>query len=134
MSILCCTRPYLERIVKVLSTVKWGDIEQRGDIEQSYLFHRNSLFSKYNSHVTRCLCSRSVTEGLCLPYPKFFKCPHVLRLCFLASNAILKRKNLMFWEEALIESYFLPTGLGLLKNICLICACHRLLLFWREKF
>ena len=48
-------------------TVKWGDIEQRGDVEQSYLFHRNSLISVYNSPVARCLRFRSVTEGFCSP-------------------------------------------------------------------
>ena len=58
-------------------TVKWGDIEQRGDVEQSYLFHRNSLISVYNSPVARCLRFRSVTEGFCSQPPprkknKFF--------------------------------------------------------------
>ena len=35
-------------------TIKWGNIEQWGDIEQSYPSHRNSLNSVYNSNVTRC--------------------------------------------------------------------------------
>ena len=67
------------------------------------------------------------------PCPKFFKCPHDLWPYF-AKTTILKGKNLMLWDKALIESYFLPTCLGIPKNICLICACHRLLLFWQEKF
>ena len=58
-------------------TAKWGDIEQRCDIEQSYPFHGNSLVnSSYNIHVTRCLCFRLHTEVFCSPTPKFFKCPH----------------------------------------------------------
>ena len=28
-------------LTKKLGTVKWGDIEQQGDIEQSYPFHGN---------------------------------------------------------------------------------------------
>ena len=43
-------------------SIKWGYIEQQGDIEQSYFFHGNSLISFYNSHVRSCLYFRSVTE------------------------------------------------------------------------
>ena len=68
------------KIVKqmLLHTVKWGYIEQQGNIEQSYFFHGNSLISFYNSHVASCLCFRSVTEGFCSPLEKFSKCPHNL--------------------------------------------------------
>ena len=48
---------------------RFGDIEQRGDLEQSYLFHENSLNSVYNSHVAKCFCLIST---------KFYKCPHDL--------------------------------------------------------
>ena len=68
------------------------------------------------------------------PRPKFFKCPHDLWPSSLGKTTILKGKNLMLWDKALIESYFLPTCPGIPRNICLICACHRLLLFWQEKF
>ena len=120
--------------IPYLGTVKWVDIKQQGDIEQSYLFHRNSLISEYNSHAARCLCYRLATEGFCSPHPKFFKYPHDLQLSFFAWNAIFKWKNLMFWDKTLIKCYFLPTGPGLWRNICLIYACHGLLLFWQEKF
>ena len=60
-----------------------GNIEQRGDIEQSYLFHGNSLNSVFNSYVTRCLCFRLLTEGFCSPTSKFVKCSHNLWPSFL---------------------------------------------------
>ena len=58
----------------VFSVIPSSYIEQRGDIEQSYLFHGNSLISVYNSHVAICLCFRLVTEGFCSPLQKFSKC------------------------------------------------------------
>ena len=56
-------------------------------------------------------------------------------LLFFTKTTIFKWKKLMFRDKALIESYFLPTCPEICRNICLICACHRLLLFcWQEKF
>ena len=76
--------------------IKWGDIEQWGDNEQSYPFHGNSLNSAYNIHITRCLCFRLITEGFCSPTSKFLKCPHDLWPSFFAWTTIFKWKNLMF--------------------------------------
>ena len=50
-------------------TFKSGDIEQWDDIEQSYLFHGNSLIIVYNNSVASCFCFRLVTEGFCSPPP-----------------------------------------------------------------
>ena len=68
----------LKRWPYSLLFIKWGYIEQRGDIEQSYLFHGNSLISVYNNHVAICLYFRSATEGLSSLLQKFSKCPHDL--------------------------------------------------------
>ena len=111
-------------------TAKWGNIEQWGDTEQSYPFHGNSLNSAYNSHITRCLCFRLLTEGFCSPTSKFLKYPHNLWPSFFAKTTIFKWKNLMFKDKALFESYFFKMCPGTCRNICLICPCHRLLLFW----
>ena len=82
-------------------TVKWGDIEQ------SYLFHGNLLFSEYNSHVARCLCHRSATEGFCSPDPKFLKCPHNLWLFFcLKSN--FQTKEFYILRRSLDRKLFSP--------------------------
>ena len=58
------------------NTVKWGNIEQ------SYLFHGNSLIIVYNSHVVRGLCFRSVTEAFCSPPLKFLNAPTTSNLLF----------------------------------------------------
>ena len=74
-------------------TAKWGNIEQWGDTEQSYPFHGNSLNSAYNSHITRCLCFRLLTEGFCSPTSKFLKYPHNLWPSFFAKTTIFKWKK-----------------------------------------
>ena len=76
MILIAITLQSVKYIAKLLAvTIKWGYIEQWGDIEQSYFFHGHSLISVYNSHVASCLCFRSATEGFCSPLQKFSKCP-----------------------------------------------------------
>ena len=89
------------------------------DIEQSHFLHGNSLISVYNRHVARCLYFRSITESLCFPTPRFFKCPNEKIWCF--ETKLWSKIN--FSQH--VQGY---------TKICLICACHRLLLFWQEKF
>ena len=80
-------------------TVKWGDIEQQGDIEQSYLFHGNSLISVYNNHFASCLCFRLVTEGFCSPplhLQQFSKCLHMtFDLLFCPNNFQTKKFDVL---------------------------------------
>ena len=96
------------RVMLISSNIKWGYIEQRGDIEQSYFFHGNSLISFYNRHVASCLCFISVTEGFCSPLQKFSKCPHNLWLSFFCLNNNFQTKKfdymMLFWDEAFIKS------------------------------
>ena len=40
----------------------------------------------------------------------------------------------MFTDKALIKSYFIPTCPRICRNICLICACHRLFVIILYKF
>ena len=84
-------------------TVKWSDTEQRGNIEQSYLFHGNSLDSVYNSHVARCLWHRSLTKGFCPQPQKFSECPTTFNLLFCLEDNF-QTKKLMLWDKALTES------------------------------
>ena len=56
-------------------TVKWGEIEQWGNIKQSYLFHGNSLNSVYNSHVARCFWFKLVTGRFQPPTHQISKYP-----------------------------------------------------------
>ena len=51
-------------------------------------------------------------------------------LLFLPKQQFSNEKNLMFKDKALFESYFFKMCPGTCRNICLICPCHRLLLFW----
>ena len=100
----------------------WGDTEQWGDIEQSYLFHGNSLNGVYNS-MSQNVCDFSQSLKVSVPHPpNFLNAPKTFDLLFLPKQ-VFKRKNLMPWDKALIESLFLPTCPGMLQNICLICAC-----------
>ena len=100
----------------------WGDTEQWGDIEQSYLFHGNSLNGVYNS-ISQNVCDFSQSLKVSAPHPpNFLNAPKTFDLLFLPKQ-VFKWKNLMPWDKALIESLFLPTCPGMLQNICLICAC-----------
>ena len=71
----------------------------------------------------------SLNESFSSLTPKFMKCSHNIWPSFFAWTTIFKWKSLIFRDKALIKSYFLPKCPGICRNICLICACHRLLLF-----
>ena len=72
---------------------------------------------------------RSVTEGFCSPFPKFFKCPTTFDL-FLPKWQISNEKIWFFgWKLISLKMS------RICRNICLICGYHlSLLLFWWEKF
>ena len=88
----------LNKVVKVLG--KWyhqvGNIKQCGNIEQSYLFHENSMNSVHNSHVASCLWFRSVTEGLC-PTPQISAQPSTFFFC-LSNNFQLNKIDALRWS------------------------------------
>ena len=109
------------------ATGKWGNTEQWGDIEQSYLFQVNSLISVYNSNVATCLCFRSITECFCSPLtpPPFpppvslhiLNGPHNLRLTFLfclSDNFQTKQ------FDGLRQSFLITWCPEICRNICLI--------------
>ena len=75
-------------------TIKWGDIELRGDIEQSCLFHGNSLNSTYKTATSQDVCVSDCTLKVSVPSPtsKFLKCPHNLWPCFLPKRQFSNEK------------------------------------------
>ena len=80
-------------VFTIICTVMWGNIEQQGDIEQSYLFHGNSLIIVCNSHVASCLFVRLVTKKVSAPHPQNSpNVPTIFNLFYLNNN-FQKKKN-----------------------------------------
>ena len=127
-------------LLKESCTIKWGDVLNSGAGWQWTVVipfpHGNSLNSAYSSHVTRCLCLRLLTEGFCFPQPQnLWNFPTILTFIFCPpkqqfSNGKTWCLKIKLWSKVI----FSKCVQGLCRNIFLICRCHRLLLFWQEKF
>ena len=128
-NVCLCHGPTFQQIVK------WGDIEQRGDIGQSYPFHGNSLISASNRHVTRCLRFRLYNESFCFPQPQnILNVPTTFDLVFLPKRQLWNEKNWCL-ETKLWSKVIFSQRVHLYEetSALFVHVCHRLLLFWQEK-
>ena len=125
--------------IYLVGTIKWGDIEQRGDIEpKSYPFHGETHWIVSITVMSQDVCFRLLAKGFCSLNPKFMKCSYNLwpSFFFFAYATIFKWKNLMFRDKALIESYLLSTCPRDMQKhlfdlyICLICASVHLCIWF----
>ena len=115
------------------NTVKWGDIEQQSDIEQSYPFHGNSLNSSYNIHAQDA-CVLDCTLNVSVPQSQnFLNVPTTFDLLFLPKQKFSNKKVWCLEIKLWLKVTFSQHVQGYAET-CLICSCHRLLLFRQEKF
>ena len=102
--------------------------------EQLPFPHGNSLNSAYNSHVTRCLCLRLLTEGFCFPQPQnFWNFPTTLTFLFCPpkqqfSNGKTWCLKIKLWFKVI----FSKCVQGLCWNIFLICLSQIVTVLERE--
>ena len=80
-----------------------------GDIEQSYPFHRNSLNSVYNNHVTRCFCFRLLTEAFCSQPQNLWNTPTTFDLLFLPKQQFSNEKiwclETKIWSKVIFSQH-----------------------------